>query len=137
MARPIRVSILADPKDFVAGLKQAEAAAEQIETTLSGTEKMFAVLDNSMGKISDTADFIGGEFGRVGAGLTGVGDRLAFYRDEQLVGMAVDFAARTVVSGQRMGHFERKFLGKSNCCHRVIPPDRVFPPAGRTIRSAR
>ena len=77
MARPIRVSILADPKDFVAGLKQAEAAAEQIETTLSGTEKMFAALDNSMGKISDTADFIGGEFGRVGAGLTGVGDRLA------------------------------------------------------------
>lgn len=63
--------------------------------------------------------------------------RLAFYRDEQLVGMAVDFAARTVVSGQRMCHFERKFLGKSNCCHRVIPPDRVFPPAGRTIRSAR
>ena len=77
MARPIRVSILADPKDFVAGLKQAETAAQNIDATLSGTERMFASLDNTMSKVSGSADFISGEFGRIGAGITGVGDRLA------------------------------------------------------------
>lgn len=77
MARPIRVSILADPKDFVSGMQAAEQAAEQIEQTLEGTEQVFASLDNTMGKISEAADFVGGEFGRVGAGLSGVGDRIA------------------------------------------------------------
>lgn len=76
MARPIRVSVLADPKDFVSGMKEAAQAAAQTETDLSSTEKAFDALDASMSGISEGADFISGEFGRIGAGLTGVGDRL-------------------------------------------------------------
>lgn len=76
MARPIRVSILADPKDFVAGMKAAEQAADTAADKLSGADRVFASLDSAMSKVSGTADFISGEFGRVGAGITGIGDRL-------------------------------------------------------------
>ena len=40
------------------------------------------------------------------------------HRHEQPVRMAVDLAARTVVSFERVSRLERKFLGQSDYCHR-------------------